>query len=201
MDITSLFLPLTESTMIWTNVILRLPNPRPLFSHRSHGSRQKSLRRRLKSASRQDSETSSVKQTELIESKPVNGLDLSFLPEEFIESGEVFPHRWILTLAMSLAFVLCNMDKVNMSVAVIPMASDLGWSATSRGIVQSSFFWGYTLTQVPAGWLSTKIGGAKVLLGGVLLWSLGTFLAPAAAHVGFYTLCISRVAVIFFIFC
>lgn len=47
------------------------------------------------------------------------------------------------------AFVLCNMDKVNMSVAVIPMARELGWSALERGLVSSSFFWGYTLTQLP----------------------------------------------------
>jgi ACS family sodium-dependent inorganic phosphate cotransporter len=43
-----------------------------------------------------------------------------------------------------------------MSVAVIPMANELGWSATERGLVSSSFFWGYSLTQVPAGWLATK---------------------------------------------
>jgi MFS family permease len=48
-----------------------------------------------------------------------------------------------------------------MSVAVIPMAKELGWSATERGLVSSSFFWGYSLTQVPAGYISTKIGGAK----------------------------------------
>lgn len=46
--------------------------------------------------------------------------------------------------------------QVNMSVAVIPMAKDLGWSATDRGLVSSSFFWGYSLTQVPAGYISTK---------------------------------------------
>ena len=58
------------------------------------------------------------------------------------------PHRWRIVWMMSAAFVLCNMDKVNMSVAVIPMAHDLGWSATERGLVSSSFFWGYSLTQV-----------------------------------------------------
>lgn len=46
--------------------------------------------------------------------------------------------------------------QVNMSVAVIPMAADLNWSASDRGLVSSAFFWGYSLTQVPAGWLSTR---------------------------------------------
>lgn len=43
-----------------------------------------------------------------------------------------------------------------MSVAVIPMAEELGWSASDRGLVSSAFFWGYSATQIPAGWLSTK---------------------------------------------
>lgn len=96
---------------------------------------------------------------------------------------------------MAVAFVLCNMDKVNMSVAVIPMAKELGWSALNRGLVSSSFFWGYTLTQLPGGYIATKIGGAKVLAAGVALWSLATLIAPPAAHMGLLPLCASRVLV------
>lgn len=96
---------------------------------------------------------------------------------------------------MALAFVLCNMDKVNMSVAVIPMAKEFGWNNTVRGLVNSSFFWGYSLTQIPAGWISTKIGGARVLLFGVLLWSIGTLVAPPLARVSLLALCFSRVLV------
>lgn len=105
------------------------------------------------------------------------------------------PHRWNVVAMMALAFVLCNMDKVNMSVAVIPMAKELGWSATERGLVSSSFFWGYSLTQIPAGWISTSIGGAKVLVAGVALWSIGTLIAPPAAHLSLIALCASRVFV------
>lgn len=43
-----------------------------------------------------------------------------------------------------------------MSVAVIPMAAELGWSASDRGLVSSAFFWGYSATQIPAGWVSTR---------------------------------------------
>ena len=40
--------------------------------------------------------------------------DLEKLPEEFIESdqGTWLTHRWKLPLAMGLAFVICNLDKV-----------------------------------------------------------------------------------------
>lgn len=82
-----------------------------------------------------------------------------------------------------------------MSVAVIPMARELGWSATDRGLVSSSFFWGYALTQLPAGYISTKLGGAKVLAAGVALWSFGTLIAPPAAQMSLGALCATRVLV------
>jgi ACS family sodium-dependent inorganic phosphate cotransporter len=61
-----------------------------------------------------------------------------------------------------------------MSVALIPMASELGWSTSDRGVASSAFFWGYAITQIPAGYIATRVGGAKVLLFGVTVWSLGT---------------------------
>lgn len=120
-------------------------------------------------------------------------LDNASLPVSARKSR--MPHRWRVVAMMALSFVLCNMDKVNMSVAVIPMASELGWSATDRGLVSSAFFWGYSATQVPAGWLSTRIGGARILFAGVLLWSLGTLIAPPAAHNSLAALCATRVFV------
>lgn len=63
----------------------------------------------------------------------------------------------LVATRVQVAFVLCNMDKVNMSVAVIPMAHELGWSALDRGLVSSSFFWGYTATQLPGGYIATKV--------------------------------------------
>lgn len=120
-------------------------------------------------------------------------LDNASLPVSARKSR--MPHRWRVVAMMALSFVLCNMDKVNMSVAVIPMASELGWSATDRGLVSSAFFWGYSATQVPAGWLSTRIGGARILFAGVLLWSLGTLIAPPAAHNSLIALCATRVFV------
>lgn len=68
-----------------------------------------------------------------------------------------------------------------MSVAILPMAQDFGWSPSVSGIVQSSFFYGYMLCQLPGGYLSSKIGGRKVLPAGVALWSLATAGVPLLA--------------------
>lgn len=35
-----------------------------------------------------------------------------------------------------------------MSVAILPMKAEYGWDSATMGLVQSSFFWGYLLTQV-----------------------------------------------------
>ena len=52
------------------------------------------------------------------------------------------------------------------------------WSKTNSGTILSSFFWGYTLTQVIGGYLSDRIGGHKVILTAAVGWSLFTFWMP-----------------------
>ncbi|KAG0461700.1 hypothetical protein HPP92_021678 [Vanilla planifolia] len=102
--------------------------------------------------------------------------------------------RYKLIGTTSLAFVICNMDKVNLSVAIIPMSHQYGWNASTAGLVQSSFFWGYALSQLPGGWLSKLLGGRKVLEVGVMSWSLATMLVPLVA--GFFAgIVISRILV------
>ncbi|KAG8495677.1 hypothetical protein CXB51_013455 [Gossypium anomalum] len=116
------------------------------------------------------------------------GFDLVWPPWKNI------PQRYKLIGTTSLAFVICNMDKVNLSVAIIPMSHQFGWNSSVAGVVQSSFFWGYALSQLPGGWLSKLFGGRKVLEIGVLAWSLATALVPVLA--GFMPgLLLSRVLV------
>ena len=43
------------------------------------------------------------------------------------------------------------------------------------GTVLSSFFWGYSLTQILGGYLSDRIGAERVLLASGLGWGLITF--------------------------
>ena len=105
------------------------------------------------------------------------------------------PETWALIWTLMVAFILCNLDKVNMSVAVIPLAEKFGWTATERGLVSSSFFWGYALTQVPAGYIAARLGGVRVLAGAVFVWSAGTLVAPVAAAWGILSLSATRLVV------
>ena len=106
------------------------------------------------------------------------------------EKGE--KKRWSMIFSLFCAFVLCNLDKVNMSVAIVPMAASFGWTSVEKGLVQSAFFWGYAFTQVPGGYLAQKYGGKFVLFAGVMLWSFGTLIAPACANFSFTALLVSR---------
>ncbi|KXZ55458.1 hypothetical protein GPECTOR_2g1007 [Gonium pectorale] len=100
--------------------------------------------------------------------------------------------RWTVVLLCFVAFVLCNLDRVNMSIAILPMASQFGWDSATMGLVQSSFFWGYLLTQVAGGVLADRLGGKAVLGLGVLWWSLATAATPAAAQAGLPALLTAR---------
>ena len=45
-----------------------------------------------------------------------------------------------------------------------------------------SLFWGYTILQIPGGWLADRYGGKRVLGMGVLWWSFCTIITPAAKN-------------------
>jgi len=92
-----------------------------------------------------------------------------------------WPERFKVVFMSFLSFIICNIDRVNISIAVLPMARTYGWDQTTVGLVQSSFFWGYVLTQIPGGYFAKRYGGKLVLGVGVVSWSLMTFLTPIAA--------------------
>ena len=88
--------------------------------------------------------------------------------------------RWLVSMTV-LAVYICMIDRIAISIAIIPMAEENGWSPTVQGAVMSAFFLGYVTLQIPAGYLSDRFGGKWVLGLGVLFWSLFTLLTPASA--------------------
>ncbi|KAK4808910.1 hypothetical protein QYF61_008025 [Mycteria americana] len=58
------------------------------------------------------------------------------------------------------------------------------WSPETQGIILSSFFYGYSLTQALGGYCSGLFGGKPVLGSGLLLSSVLTLLVPRAAELG-----------------
>ncbi|KAK8474572.1 hypothetical protein V6N12_024862 [Hibiscus sabdariffa] len=108
----------------------------------------------------------------------------AILVERDIPWWQNFPKRWVVVLLCFAAFLLCNMDRVNMSIAILPMSKEFNWNSATVGLIQSSFFWGYLLTQILGGIWADKIGGKLVLGFGVVWWSVATILTPIAAKIG-----------------
>jgi MFS family permease len=102
-----------------------------------------------------------------------------------VSTGAVSPlgSRWLVFMTV-LAVYICMIDRIAISIAIIPMAEENGWSPTIQGAVMSAFFLGYVTLQIPAGYLSDRFGGKWVLGLGVLFWSLFTLLTPASAALG-----------------
>jgi MFS family permease len=105
-----------------------------------------------------------------------------------------WPRRYVVVVLSFLSVFVCYIDRVNISVAIIPMAEDMNWNMQTQGTVLSSFFMGYLLLQIVGGRLADRFGGKVVLATGVLLWSLFTILTPPAAMLGFSILIACRIA-------
>lgn len=108
-------------------------------------------------------------------------------------SARRLPERVVLLLHLFLSFVICNMDRINLSVAIVPMGDALHWTSTTRGVVQACFFAGYMLTQIPGGRLADRVGGRRVLAAGVAAWSALTIATPPAARMSLPALLTARV--------
>ena len=101
--------------------------------------------------------------------------------------------RYNLVFLCFCAVFVCYIDRVNISVAIIPMAEQYGWGAGVQGLILSCFYFGYMVTQFLGGWLADRFGGKVVLAIGVVWWSVFTILTPPAAALGIAMLITVRV--------
>lgn len=83
---------------------------------------------------------------------------------------------WFITLLTGTCMLYST--RTTMPLLMPAVAAAQKWSKTDSGTVLSSFFWGYTLTQVLGGYFSDKFGGQRVILLAAIGWSIITFLMP-----------------------
>ncbi len=104
-----------------------------------------------------------------------------------------WPQRYTVVALFFLGTALCYIDRISISVAIIPLARQFGYDSAAQGLVLSAVFWGYLWTQLVGGWMADRFGGHRVLAGGVAIWSLATFVTPLAAAATFSALLAARV--------
>ena len=66
------------------------------------------------------------------------------------------------------------------------------WSESRQKIVFDTYYWGYIIAQVPAGWLAQHFGGKRIFGYFLLAGSLSTALIPIASRTHFYLLIMLR---------
>ncbi|KAL6031815.1 hypothetical protein STEG23_030791 [Scotinomys teguina] len=102
-----------------------------------------------------------------------------------VDMGNIFwPECQAWTGMLLLGTCLLYCARVTMPVCTVAMSQDFGWNKKEAGIVLSSFFWGYCLTQVVGGHLGDRIGGEKVILLSASTWGFITVVTPLLAHLG-----------------
>ncbi|XP_070171163.1 voltage-gated purine nucleotide uniporter SLC17A9 isoform X5 [Polyergus mexicanus] len=96
-------------------------------------------------------------------------------------SGSSWPRKekrkWFLSLLCGTCLIYATRTSIPLLTPII--SKEKHWSKPESGIILSSFFWGYTLTQVISGYISDKIVVRMIngaFQGTLLTGSLGSYL-------------------------
>ncbi|XP_034234222.1 putative inorganic phosphate cotransporter [Thrips palmi] len=100
--------------------------------------------------------------------------------------------RHLQVLLLFLAIATAYGIRINLSVALVSMTNQerkdgypvYQWDQKQFGTVQSSFFWGYTLMQVPGSMLVQRFGPRRFLLAAMAGASVLAVLTPLAVRLG-----------------
>ncbi|HVV09480.1 MFS transporter [Amycolatopsis sp.] len=99
--------------------------------------------------------------------------------------------RWA-TVAMIVVLVVINyIDRSAISYAVKPLSSEFGIDSAGYGIISSAFSIGYMVFAFLAGPLVDRYGPRRILLVGMVIWSIATAITPISG--GFTGLLLIRI--------
>ncbi|XP_034476547.1 putative inorganic phosphate cotransporter isoform X3 [Drosophila innubila] len=104
----------------------------------------------------------------------------------FEDEGSGLGERHVQMLLLFFGLMVAFAMRVNLSVAIVAMTElpEYNWSEQTKSLVLSSFFWGYVLTQVPAGVLARKFGAKATILTGLSTCSMLNLFTPMCAKLG-----------------
>ena len=89
-------------------------------------------------------------------------------------------YRWKVASLIFLVSFVAYMDRVNLSVATPVIMQEFGFTKIDMGLIQTCFFGGYALMQVPGGILADRFGLRKTGTFAILWWSIFTALTALA---------------------
>lgn len=84
--------------------------------------------------------------------------------------------RWFLVFWLFVLSAVSYLDRVNISIASVPIADAYHLTDVQLGKVFSAMLIGYALFQTVGGWLADRFGPRRVLTAGVMWWGIFTAL-------------------------
>jgi sugar phosphate permease len=91
-------------------------------------------------------------------------------------------YRWVVLGVLWLTLLVSYLDRVAIAAALPFMRVDLGLSPSEMGLVSGALLLSYTLVQVPAGYLSDRIGQRRVIAFAILWWTVFSVLTGAVTE-------------------
>src|SRR5438552_761226 len=88
--------------------------------------------------------------------------------------------RYLILTWLCIAALIAYVQRGALSVPARTIQNDLAFHEDMMGLVMGAWFFGYALTQIPAGWLADRWGSRVTLAAFALAWSLLTALAGLA---------------------
>src|SRR5712691_10542248 len=93
--------------------------------------------------------------------------------------------RWHMMALVTATVVLTYLDRLNLSIAGKYIQDEFAISLKTMGWILSSFLLGYSLSQIPGGYLADRYGPRKVLIVAISWWSLLTAATAIAPRLPF----------------
>ncbi|XP_065179605.1 sialin-like [Sycon ciliatum] len=126
-------------------------------------------------------------------------------PRPAFKLSNGIPTRWQLALLSMFGFMFLYALRFNISQALVAMTGNVtycngtpanpqfNWSSEAQGVIQSSFFYGYTAMALPGGWLCGVFGSKRVIAVSMTINALLCLLTPVMATAGVPYLIMVRV--------
>ena len=91
-------------------------------------------------------------------------------------------YAWYVVALLTLAYALAILDRVSISLLIVPLQQALKINDTQFGLLQGmAFSIVYSLLGLPLGMVSDRVKRVPILIGGLALWSMATIGCSLAA--------------------
>ena len=95
-------------------------------------------------------------------------------PAGFAPAARATDRAYLAWATVALAYAIAFLQRVSPQSVSLSFMTDFGTDAAGVAMLASSYFWGYTLIQIPAGLLVDRYGVKRVVLFSMAASSLGS---------------------------